>query len=331
MFLELLLRKANDLVASGLKLNTRKTYSSAQLQFVRFCNMYGISPYNVPEQVLLMYIAYMNERHLKHSTMLVYLAAVRSLHIQAGLGDPLEGCLRVNLALKAVQRGCAPPKRKLPITRDILLSMGSILSNTFDHRMLWSAFNLAYFGLLRAAEFCVTNPPFSPKLNLTTSDVKLFSEPPPSYMSVHIKQSKTDTASKGVYLYIGCSGHALCAVCSLKHYMDCTPVHENSADMPLFRFQDGQVLTRQLLVLHLHKFLNAIGIDPSQYSGHSFRAGGATDCALSGMGDWEIKLAGRWTSDAYQRYVRAPPSLLVSFASRMLQKTLPSPPLPLNY
>ena len=315
----MLLHKANNLVVSGLKLNTRKTYSSAQLQFVRFCNSYGLSPYCISEQVLLMYIAYMNDKGLKHSTILVYLSAVRSLHIEAGLGDPLEGCLRVGQALKAVQRGSTPPRRKLPITHTILQNIGSTLSNTPDHCMLWSAFTLAYFGLLRAAEFCVIKPPFNPSINLSMTDVSIFNAgQPTAYMSVHIKQTKTDKTGKGVSVCIGCSGQALCAVCAMQHYLAHAQPQGLSPSQPLYRFHDGQVLTRQHLISHLRIQLQSIGIDPAEYSGHSFRSGGATDCALSGMGDWEIKLAGRWTSDAYQRYVRAPSSLLAGFARRML-------------
>ena len=35
-------------------------------------------------------------------------------------------------------------------------------------------------------------------------------------------------------------------------------------------------------------------------------AGAATTGALVGMTDYELQLLGRWSSDAYQRYIRAP-------------------------
>jgi hypothetical protein len=185
--------------------------------------------------------------------------------------------------------------------------------------MLWSAITLAYFGLLRASELCVTSTSFDPKTNLNLTDVKVYNPGQPSaYMSVHVKQSKTDTGGKGVHVFIGCSGQPVCAVCAMVHYLGLCKIRQ--FNQPLFSFQNGHVLTKPLLLSYLRSFLNALGVDPSKYSGHSFRSGGATDAALSGMGDWEIKLAGRWTSDAYQRYVRAPPSLLAGFARRMLYR-----------
>ena len=53
------------------------------------------------------------------------------------------------------------------------------------------------------------------------------------------------------------------------------------------------------------------------YSGHSFRRGGATDAATAGLMDWELQLFGRWSSDAYQQYIQTPTSVMVNFASRI--------------
>jgi hypothetical protein len=47
-----------------------------------------------------------------------------------------------------------------------------------------------------------------------------------------------------------------------------------------------------------------IGVDPSFYSGHSFRAGGATDLFVAGVPYSTIKKMGRWRSDAALKYHR---------------------------
>lgn len=47
-------------------------------------------------------------------------------------------------------------------------------------------------------------------------------------------------------------------------------------------------------------------------SGHSMRAGGATALAAAGVPDDRIRLLGRWSSEAYQAYICAHPSLLYS-------------------
>ena len=59
-------------------------------------------------------------------------------------------------------------------------------------------------------------------------------------------------------------------------------------------------------------YIATLGLQTDQYSGHSYRIGGATDAANSGLSDWEIKLLGRWSSDAYLTF--APPPLCLQIS-----------------
>lgn len=316
----MLLLEARKLVDDGLRHNTQKTYSSAQKQFQKFCLKFSLAPVPASEDTLLMYISHLNNKGLKGSTISVYIAAVRSLHIQEGLPDPLVGCLRVKRALKAVNSSSGPPSQKLPVTCEILKRIQSVMLNIYDHKMLWAAYTVAYFGLLRAAEFTVTGKFFDKEVNLQVKDVEIIrDEVTLPYISVHIKRCKTDRKNKGTTIYIGCSKTSVCAVCAMIGFLDVRKAV--SITEPLFLFRDGSALTRTSLVDNMKHFLHICGMSAECYSGHSFRSGGATDAALSGMADWEVKLAGRWSSDAYQRYVRAPRSTLLGFASRMIGHT----------
>jgi len=55
---------------------------------------------------------------------------------------------------------------------------------------------------------------------------------------------------------------------------------------------------------HLKRLVASIGLDPSLYSGHSGRAGGATDLFNSNVAYSFIKLFGRWKSDVVLGYYR---------------------------
>jgi integrase len=50
--------------------------------------------------------------------------------------------------------------------------------------------------------------------------------------------------------------------------------------------------------------MTSIGHDPDYYSGHSFRAGGATELFAIGLPYEQIKKFGRWKSDAALIYYR---------------------------
>ena len=75
---------------------------------------------------------------------------------------------------------------------------------------------------------------------------------------------------------------------------------------PLFRFRDKRPLTRQALVNEVHSALRHAGIDPTPYSGHSFRIRATTTAAAAGIEDAVIKILGRWRSNAYQAYIKLP-------------------------
>jgi len=55
-----------------------------------------------------------------------------------------------------------------------------------------------------------------------------------------------------------------------------------------------------------------MGVDPTCFSGHSFRIGAVTMAAKVGVEDATIKMLGRWESSAYQRYIRTPRDQLAS-------------------
>ena len=86
-------------------------------------------------------------------------------------------------------------------------------------------------------------------------------------------------------------------------------------DGPLFKFEDGKVLTRQRFVNAVQEGLDKAGVYSSKYSGHSFRIGAATTAAEKGIEDCIIKTLGRWESLAYLQYVKLPRSQLAGYSN----------------
>ena len=88
---------------------------------------------------------------------------------------------------------------------------------------------------------------------------------------------------------------------------------EARASTPAFRSASRkQFLTREISAA-LRVLCVAAGLDPTMYSSHSLRIGGATDLAQSGGTEVECRLAGRWHSDVWQIYAR--PCLAMQVAS----------------
>ena len=214
------------------------------------------------------------------------------------LGLALRGAKKEQLGLMT--------RPRLPITPAVLMKLHQVWNRqpaNWDHIMLWAACCLGFFGFLRSGEMTAPEDgKFDPGQHLSFSDIAVDSPSSPKTMSVRIKQSKTDPFRLGVTIFLGRTDTVLCPVGALLSYL----VMRGPGEGPLFRFKDGQALTRTGLVSALRKALAKAGLKPEMYAGHSFRIGAATTAAVCGVPVDTIKTLGRWKSQAYQLYVRLP-------------------------
>ena len=148
-------------------------------------------------------------------------------------------------------------------------------------------------------------------VHLSVQDISVDDSKNPSILHVRIKQSKTDPFRKGVDLYVGKTASQLCPVAAMLSYL-CA---RGMSPGPLFRFEDGKVLSRRQFVDAVRDGLSRAGIEEGNYCGHSFRIGAATTAAEKGIEDVIIKSLGRWESLTYLQYVKIPSSRLAGFSN----------------
>ena len=88
--------------------------------------------------------------NLNYSSIKVYLSAVRSLHIDQGLPDPLVNCLRLQHLLRGSKRVQGPVSpRRLPLLQAIQRCLDL---SARDHLMLWAACFVRFFFLFAGWE-----------------------------------------------------------------------------------------------------------------------------------------------------------------------------------
>ena len=172
---------------------------------------------------------------------------------------------------------------------------------------------LGFFGFLGAGELTV-NSTFDPSIHLTVQDLQVDAEVNPSSLRVSIKSSKADPLRQECFIYLGRGQAPLCPISAILAYLHLRGLSSG----PLFIDTHGRPLTRSRLSSFIQSVLQGAGI-PGQFSGHSFRIGAATTAVQSGIPDHLIKTMGRWTSDAYQLYVRAPVESILEVSGRLLQ------------
>ena len=83
------------------------------------------------------------------------------------------------------------------------------------------------------------------------------------------------------------------------------------------KLTDGSFLTRQQFALLISNTLKLAGIDDKHYNTHSFRIGAATSAKEAGFSDVQIKMLGRWKSEAHQLYVHTPREQLAKLSKQL--------------
>ncbi len=308
----------------GLAPSTRATYSSAIRRFLQFCHTYNLTRLPLTEPLVSRYAAYLAEGNLTSTTIRLYLAALRYLQIAKGLPDPnLMSNPYLQLVLRGIQRSSTgqPRPKRLPITPLILQQLHSLWSTqpiAYDKVMLWATCCLGFFGFMRSGEFtCPSLAAFETSM-LTPADVVVDSRLNPTYLSIHLRRSKTDQFGTGTTIVLGRTNTHVCPVAALLSYMSI----RSHTGGPLFLFQDGRTLSKSRLVACQKESLNTLGINPDGYSGHSFRIGAATAAAAAGLSDSLIQSLGRWKSSAFLEYLRILQSTLTQISPLLLHHNI---------
>ena len=130
--------------------NTKKTYNSMSLAYLRFCLYFGRTPVPADSMTIVVYAVFLT-RSLKASSIPGYLNIIRLIHLDAGYSDPLIGNFNLSLVKRGIQRALgSPPCQKLPITPTILMRLKGYLNfnSPFDV-VFWAACLVAFYAFLR--------------------------------------------------------------------------------------------------------------------------------------------------------------------------------------
>jgi len=293
--------------------NTWRTYNTAANLFKWFCSEKNLSP-ELPASAdtvtrFVLWLSFV--RKVSQATISVYLAGLRQLHVQHGVDCP---ALRSDFTKMLLQGKKNSESRntnstaaagRQPATAETMTSIKDALRvseyDTYTRRLIWTVCSILFFGTLRSSEIlCVNTSAFDPRFSACAEDISLAINKNSGEKKLVItvktpKEEKTGANTK-IEIYKAKS-EQLCAVVSWEKWSALHPPLESG--QPVFRHQSGAPFTQAELNRALKKLL------PDQHiSSHSFRIGAATEMGVRGYNDDDIKLAGRWNSAAFNRYVR---------------------------
>lgn len=252
----------------------------------------------------------------KHSSLIGYISHLK-VHFES-TGRPWLSPSD-EYQFKLVMRGLAkfnptPVQRKRPITKAILLQMllHADLSITKDLQTMTMAW-LAHDALLRGAEL----------LKLRVKDIRWHRSSDTSAdahpCTVMVESAKCNKDGPAEPVHIKPYG-SISAPHLLQQYFTRLQLSNVKDQAPLFPLiirnsSSSYTVTwgakhdkQSHFVPELRRILSAAGFTTTtEFSGHSFRAGGATDLFNGGCSPEFIKRHGRWKSDCFYIYIRTDP------------------------
>ncbi|GAU90459.1 hypothetical protein RvY_02870 [Ramazzottius varieornatus] len=160
-----------------------------------------------------------------------------------------------------------------------------------DQLMLWSAFTMAFYGMLRVSEYTSSKETSIDKSNLVLNDLQISCDS----VQICLRRDKTHRKTAPPAIYLTKTQTDTCPVQALHAYM---LVRSSARHTPLFIFHDGCSLTRQRVNRELQSFLG------NGFTSHSSRIGAASTASKAGCSMEQIRAMGRWSSDVSNRYVR---------------------------
>ena len=267
---------------------------------------------------VLIFTAYLLNRGLKSSTISSYLAGLRQLHLSQGTSIPnirsdlVSQILKGKTNLDALSPVTKP--KRLPVTPSVLriikIEIKKCLIPKLDKRLFWLISTLAFHGSFRMGELlCKKSTSFDPHVNLLGKDINLkhtkINNCDVNVLSISVKSPKTGKPNSISIVDVFPTNNDLCPIQAFIKWSTCSPIIIES--LPAFRLSSGLPLTNKMFNVHLKTWLTKyLNFNVGYISGHSFRAGIPSVLGSLGFEDHDIKQVGRWSSAAFQVYLKLP-------------------------
>lgn len=240
------------------------------------------------------YVAWIGEKGNTEKTARSYLSGIQTVFAEMGshLSPPPLRMTLVTRALKGLSRQprSKPVSPRLPITVAILSKLTCHFNySKHEDRTIWAMMTLATYGLLRCGEI-TSNPIDSlrfPRVIHWRVNQSL------SFGSFHLPISKSDTGHTGTDIFVAGNKTPTCPTSAMHSMLTKSPFKLRPSD-PLFTLDGDTPISRYVFLKRVRRKLSKGGYNPKNFSGHSFRRGGAQSAFDSGLSIDEIQLVGRW-------------------------------------
>lgn len=271
---------------------TRRAYASDALAFDTWAVTYGVISLPASPETVVLYLSSIASQGLKPATLRRRLAAIRHIHRESGLPSPTESEL-VSAAMSGIKRTNGSTQRQVaPATVEVVQSLLKACENSLRGTRDRLILSLGFGGAFRRSELAA----------LRVEDIEVVE----NGLRVTIRQSKTDQEGVGQVVPV-LDGSRLQVKTALANWLQASKITSGA----LFRgigvgdklLEDA--LTDRTIANVIKTRAAQAGLDASQYSGHSLRAGFLTTAASSGASLFKMMDVSRHKKvDTVRGYIR---------------------------
>ena len=278
--------------------NTVRAYKSDFNDFGLFCAQNGFKSLPSEPKIVSLYLTHLSTKDVKMSTLKRRLVSIGVIHRLKGhyldTKHPsiIENMMGIKRRKGSIQKG------KKPILINSLKMIINVIDDIKNEEIKKirdrTIILIGFSGGFRRNEI----------VSLDYDDLDFV----PEGLKIRLKRSKTDQYGEGTLKGLPYFNNSqYCPVLSIKKWIKISNINTG----PLFRrFSKGSKLTEnrltdQTVALLLKNYLNLVGIDSKNYSGHSLRSGFATSAAESGADERNImSMTGHKTPEMVRRYIK---------------------------
>jgi site-specific recombinase XerD len=287
------LEAAKDFARAAKAPATRRAYQTDFAQFTAWCGERHVSALPAVPETVAAFLAAEAARGIKPSSIGRRVAAIRYAHKLAGHADAPTDSEAVKATVHGIRRTVgAAPARKTPATAEKIVAMvalaGAGTKGLRDRAILL----LGFAGAFRRSELVA----------LDLADLEFCD----GGLRVQIRRSKTDQEGAGATVAI-VGGSISCPVKAVRAWLGVS----GAAAGPLFRSvgKGGRVSARRLSDRTVANVVKAsakrVGLNATDFSGHSLRSGFLTSAAARGASIFKMMDVSRHKSmDTLRDYVR---------------------------
>ena len=298
------------MLTSSLAVSTSLNYSHHIKVFLAFCNTQSLPIVFPFDQYLIMtFLLKLHHDGKKHSTLMTYVSAIAFAHKVRGFADPTSTFLFGKFMTGLKKLSANTTARLQPITinmlTELIILVESLSVSEFEKMLLKAIMSVMYHACLRISEVGRSG-----KANhaLASRNVSFITKPPslhPRKMRITLTSFKHSKGPQTLEIN-GAKDKRVCPVRLLYLFKSM----KNHSSRTFFCHEGGQPITRTYMMSRLRELVALSSFSHKRLNTHSFRIGRTTDLVLKGgVSDAYIRHVGRWSSNAYLKYVRSIVSL----------------------